>query len=899
LVQFFGALFDRLDVIGIRPIESWSEGGRKRSRVFYRQIKYGRVRYFTSDAAYWRWLLAWAEREKANLYFTICPRVGPSHTRDSKRFDLAWQIRVVRVLWADLDHCTPEEALKRCQVAGLPSPSVVVNSGNGVHLYWVLSEPYLIDDADEPPGICTEFIEQGPGKKKLTRKLYYTREGEPVYLYLRDPKTGGDTKTLNPDCPWGELSPKAKHIQDVLAGLASRIGGDHTTDLARLLRLPCTFNRKNQRNGQEPVPCVLVECHPERRYVFADFEGLAAFSAQKIQREKIAAIQLPTGRKLSSSARRGDRFRNLINACLLAEPGLRSERDFHLCAWCVEQGVSAEEVWSEVQGIGKFAEHGRPYFDRTWRKAEEETRQTIYERQLRRSAPPHSRNGISKPATMIDHGPVSPGEGDLPPPHEGDYEDDNDHNHVYVPEELDDPHALARAWVVLRGSREKPGDCMAFYRQQFWQWRECRWLPAPDHELDAHLTHFVRRQLEEAFRERSSGGEENEKEDTIPRVTRKLVTDVRGALAGEILVPDAVPQPSWRGDKPGLRNWIAVQNGLLDVEAFLAGEQEVMRPHTPFWFSPFCLPYPFDPTADCPTWRAFLARNFEDDPGKALLLQQWAGYLLVPDTTLQRFLMMVGEGKNGKSVVCEVITALLGEDNVSTVPLELFGDKFRLFGTLGKLANITAEVGELDKVVEGQVKAFVVGDAMEFERKFKQPFTARPTARLMLATNNAPQFSDKSEGIWRRALLLPFSVQISDSERIIGMDKREFWQNLGELPGILNWALAGLHALRTQRDFVVPASCREALNKLRIDSNPAKRFLLEHYSPGDGDVRKAQLYQEYVDWCKSHGHHALAEVGFGKEVKRTFPAAKDGKTSSHTTGRRENTYTGLSRLPAD
>jgi hypothetical protein len=74
-------------------------------------------------------------------------------------------------------------------------------------------------------------------------------------------------------------------------------------------------------------------------------------------------------------------------------------------------------VWAEVQGIGKFAEQGRPYFDRTWRKAEEKTRLKIYERQVRRSAPPYSRNDISKPSTMIAHCPISPGEDDLPPPH--------------------------------------------------------------------------------------------------------------------------------------------------------------------------------------------------------------------------------------------------------------------------------------------------------------------------------------------------------------------------------------------------------------------------------------------------------------------------------------------------
>ena len=77
--------------------------------------------------------------------------------------------------------------------------------------------------------------------------------------------------------------------------------------------------------------------------------------------------------------------------------------------------------------------------------------------------------------------------------------------------------------------------------------------------------------------------------------------------------------------------------------------------------------------------------------------------------------MMIGEGSNGKSVICKVFTLLLGEENVSSEPLEMFTDKFRLYNTLGKLANITAEVGELDKVAEGLLKAFVVGDPMSFD----------------------------------------------------------------------------------------------------------------------------------------------------------------------------------------
>jgi P4 family phage/plasmid primase-like protien len=242
---------------------------------------------------------------------------------------------------------------------------------------------------------------------------------------------------------------------------------------------------------------------------------------------------------------------------------------------------------------------------------------------------------------------------------------------------------------------------------------------------------------------------------------------------------------------------------------------------------------------------------------------------------LQKFLMMVGEGANGKSVVCAVLTGMLGENNVSSVPLELFDNKFRLAGTLGKLANIVAEVGELNRVAEGQLKAFVTGDALEFERKFKTPFTARPTARLILATNNPPQFSDKSDGLWRRMLLLQFAVQIPEAERVHGMDQLEYWRQ--EWAGIFVWALAGLHALRSAGRFMVPQACQEAADTLRTDSNPARRFLTEHYHTGNGEMPSADVYREYSDWCNVNGYYRLAERGFGKEVFRRFPTVQRKK----------------------
>ena len=111
-------------------------------------------------------------------------------------------------------------------------------------MYWLLDQAYLIDDAGEPPPVLTEWIAGTDGRKKPRK---YLLDGEErVYLDQRRHVS--------------RLSPKAEGIQNILAGIAKAIGGDHTTDLSRLLRIPGTFNRKDQRNGREPVPTVLVEC---------------------------------------------------------------------------------------------------------------------------------------------------------------------------------------------------------------------------------------------------------------------------------------------------------------------------------------------------------------------------------------------------------------------------------------------------------------------------------------------------------------------------------------------------------------------------------------------------------------------------------------------------------------
>lgn len=361
------------------------------------------------------------------------------------------------------------------------------------------------------------------------------------------------------------------------------------------------------------------------------------------------------------------------------------------------------------------------------------------------------------------------------------------------------------------------------------------------------------------------------------RLTRTAVGNVLLCLKSETNVSAHREMPTWLDGRTG-GNFLAMRNGILDITALLKGESEVLIPHTPRFFSANCLPYDFDPEASCPKWLAFLNRNLEGDHERIALLQQYSGYCLTPTLSAHKFLFNEGEGANGKSVYCAALTGMLGTANVSSVPLETFGERFSLYSTLGKLANIAAEVGEIDRVAEGILKAYTTGDAIQFDRKHRDPISARPSAKLVFASNNRPRFSDKSGGLWRRMILMPWRIVIPEAERVFGMDSPQWWQEQGELPGILLWAIAGLWQLEQQGHFTKSAVCESALAEYRAESNPARLFLDErfHFDPESWVVCE-DVYRPYVEWTKSNGFLPLSVSSFGHEIRRAFPSVERRK----------------------
>lgn len=306
---------------------------------------------------------------------------------------------------------------------------------------------------------------------------------------------------------------------------------------------------------------------------------------------------------------------------------------------------------------------------------------------------------------------------------------------------------------------------------------------------------------------------------------------------------------------------LCLANGALDPATGM------LYPHSPEHHLVNKVDIAYDPGATCPLWLQTLDEIFlpdVDKEDKIRLLQEYMGYCLVPDTRMCKFLWMVGGGGNGKSLILSILTELIGHENVGNSQIERLDRAFVRAELQGKLVNISSEMSAQATVSDGYLKQIVSGDLIEAERKHEKPFSFKPYARLIAATNNLPRLLDHSDGFFRRAILLRFNRQFTEQDRDINREDRL----RAELPGILNWALAGLRALYARGRFVIPPSSEHEILRYRTDSDPIRQYAEEKLVlDRDSRVQSAELYEDYRQWSLDNGYQPLATNSFASRLE--------------------------------
>ena len=267
---------------------------------------------------------------------------------------------------------------------------------------------------------------------------------------------------------------------------------------------------------------------------------------------------------------------------------------------------------------------------------------------------------------------------------------------------------------------------------------------------------------------------------------------------------------------------LACRNGLLHLPS-----GTLLEP-TPALFTRNGLPYAYDPDAPRPqVWLKFLDDVWGDEPDQITLLQEVMGLLLTPDTSKQKFFVLLGPTRSGKGTIVRTITRLLGATSVCSPSLAKLGDRFGLEPTLGKtLATVSdMRLGRQSdrQEITGNILRIVGEDDVDVERKHVGgAITTKLNIRIFIATNLLPPLPDVSGAVAARLVALKMT------KSFLGVEDETLSRKLeGELPGILNWAIEGWRRLQAQGRFTSTAASREVSERMSELASPLLAFLRE------------------------------------------------------------------------
>ena len=199
---------------------------------------------------------------------------------------------------------------------------------------------------------------------------------------------------------------------------------------------------------------------------------------------------------------------------------------------------------------------------------------------------------------------------------------------------------------------------------------------------------------------------------------------------------------------------INLKNGLYDLE-------NGFKAHTPEFLSTMQIPVNYNPDAKCPKIEKFLNEVVSEQDKQVIL--EWAGYLLIPNTRMQKAVMLIGVGNNGKSVLLKLLTIFIGDDKTCHASLDqLIGDKFIAADLYGKLANISAETPAKKLQDHKTFNSLVSGDVIHAQKKSKDPFDFKNTARLIFSANEVPPVENGDYAFFRRWILILFGMKVHE-----------------------------------------------------------------------------------------------------------------------------------------
>lgn len=341
-----------------------------------------------------------------------------------------------------------------------------------------------------------------------------------------------------------------------------------------------------------------------------------------------------------------------------------------------------------------------------------------------------------------------------------------------------------------------------------------------------------------------------------------VVTAPRVCRVYKLILQDDSIQKEYNEINKYPARWINFKNGMYDPI------NDKLLDHDPKYLSTVQIPHEYKNIAETfsvsKTLSAFLGGIFPDEKDKMMFLQ-YCGYCMTRDTSLQKFLIIVGAPRSGKSTVINLLAEALGRENISNISLQDLNKRFYPAQLLGKLANICADLPKTALESVDQVKKITGEDEIMGEYKGGKIFGFKPFSKLLFSTNQMPiSMDEKSAAFFRRILLIEVKGQ---GEYICNIEEK-----LKEsIPAFIALCVAQLRALyKNQKD------------RIEIDSPNSKKLVHEYHRQCDSvmaflddmitedktkKIGREELYSIYKRYCEKNEWPPLSNRGFYSNMR--------------------------------
>lgn len=645
-----------------------------------------------------------------------------------------------------------------------------------------------------------------------------------------------------------ETQPNIERIEAALRLLCDLVAGDPSVcEVSRLMRLPGTHNTKDgQWTEVEVISCT------ELRYELDDLEEWLS---------ETSPILLRKNREHARTAGESDLYaeyakRHGYRPPLDVEQRLRdmiymggNQNGIHatqiaVTASLLSRGVPINEVVERVLAATRAAagEYGRHWnWNRERRKLmsdaqgwlkkhpeiEEKKRQRFAETGYDEGAA--SATGAERTANADENTP-QPGmghnsNGKRPPLH------------------------IAIANVYTMGMKAGVGQLFrrvpdAQGREHIWCYRNGLWFRQSDKDAARSLHPLLQKIVNDLGRENKSAS--------------KLFNE---ATAHILRSAEVCKQEPVRFDAHGK---VPTIDGLIDPIT------HATEPFKPEHYATWRLPVHFDDGAICPQWERMLNDAFADmsDGDRNItvqLVQEILGMALIDDKpkSLSRALVFYGLPDTGKTVLLKIVTALFG--SAITTPFAMLKGSHGLQSFERRLPWVLGEAfNQAGWHVSDLVKSIITGDPVEINPKGIPAISKKANAPAFWGTNHPPKFKESSGAMATRMVIIPMTRTFDKSKPVgVAAEARKHnpaWEPFDliintELPGVLNWALAGLKRALERGHFVNTKAGNDLLEQSRKDSNVVAEFVEECITH---DLTVMMLTTDFYSafkewWISEHG----------------------------------------------